>query len=171
GPEGPMTGRYDARYLTPELQPLLPFPGPTASGATTTAFDGALTATFNQYVSQDLHYHSKRLYQQLSFQVNRQWDWKASGDLRAQNVAPALARAMNNDPAMQVMFNNGYFDLATPFFATHYTVTHMGLPPSLLAHIHSAFYHTGHMLYLNPKALAEVQREMDAFIRGAQKQG
>jgi carboxypeptidase C (cathepsin A) len=157
-----MTGRYDGRFTTPELQPLMPFSG--GAGATTTAIWGALTATFDQYVRQDLHYVSHRIYQQLSFAVNRQWKWKAGGDLRAQNVAPALARAMNNDPDMQVMFNNGYFDMATPFFATHYTITHMGLPAKLRAHIHFYFYHSGHMLYLNPNALAHVQRNVDAFI-------
>ncbi|MGH9535559.1 MAG: S10 family peptidase [Terriglobales bacterium] len=167
GPTGPMTGRYDGRFTTLELQPILPFQGNTASGATTSAIWGALSATFDQYVRQDLHYPSHRFYQQLNFAVNRQWKWQAGGDLRAENVAPALARAMNNDPGMQVMFNNGYFDMATPFFATHYTITHMGLPPQLQSHIHVDFYDSGHMLYLNPQALAQVQRNMDAFIRAA----
>ena len=40
---------------------------------------------------------------------------------------------MNNDPGMQLMLNNGYYDMATPFFATDYTIHHMGLSAAALA--------------------------------------
>lgn len=177
GPTGPMAGRYDARYTTLELQPLLPFQGRSAAGATTTAIWGALTASFDHYLHHDLHYTSDRLYQQSSDTVFRQWDWKCHpplqdlgagvGSLAVKNVAPNLARAMNNDPGLQVLFNNGYYDTATPFFATQYTVAHMGLPAKLLAHVHWAYYPVGHMLYLNPKVLPVFQRNVDGFIAAA----
>ncbi|MDE1899608.1 MAG: peptidase S10, partial [Xanthomonadaceae bacterium] len=53
-----MTGRYDARYTAPELQPLLPVPGRGDAGATTTAIWGALAASFDHYLRDDLHYTS-----------------------------------------------------------------------------------------------------------------
>jgi carboxypeptidase C (cathepsin A) len=83
------------------------------------------------------------------------------------NVAPALARAMNNDPGMQIMLNNGYYDMATPFFATEYTFDHMGLPASLRANVHEDFYPVGHMLYVNPKAMPMLQKNIDGFIAQA----
>ena len=60
--------------------------------------------------------------------------------------------------------NNGYFDTATPFFATVYTVHHMGLPKPLYKNVHWYYYPVGHMLYLNPKALPKVDANIDAFI-------
>jgi carboxypeptidase C (cathepsin A) len=63
------------------------------------------------------------------------------------------------------MFNNGYFDMATPFFATEYTAEHMDVPSSLRSHIHFYYYPVGHMLYLNPKAMPMLQKNIDSFIK------
>jgi carboxypeptidase C (cathepsin A) len=171
GSTGPMTGRYDGRFTTPELEPLLPFPGRGAAGASSTAIMGALTASFDNYVRNTLHFKSDRIYTQLSFAVNRQWDLKFRAPLNdlggrgiTPNVAPSLSRAMNNDPGMHVMFNNGYYDMATPFFATEYTVEHMDLPAAERANIHFYYYPVGHMLYVNPKAMPSLQKNIDTFI-------
>ena len=177
---GTMTGRYDERFTTYKLQPLLPFPGRDNLGATTSAYLGALTATMNRYLAQTLKYHSNRPYVQSSFSVFKAWDWKYktplsslsegvgnSSAFESPNVAPALARAMSNDPGMQLMMNNGYFDTATPFFATVYTVRHMGLPKPLYKNVHWYYYPVGHMLYLNPEALPKVDANIDAFIEQA----
>jgi len=181
GDSGSMTGRYDARFTTPELQPLLPVPGHSDAGATTTAIWGALAASFDHYLRDDLHYTSTHLYKQDSGKVFKAWNWSyrsplnsvgsGVGNLQARNVAPALARAMNNDPGMQLMLNNGYFDMATPFFATDYTVRHMGLPAALAGHVHEFYYPVGHMLYLNPEVLPVLTRRIDAFISGAAPSG
>ncbi len=177
GPKGPMTGRYDSRFTTPELQPLLPVPGDSAAGATNTAINGPLAAAFDRYLTHTLHFTSHRLYKQMSGAVYGHWDWKYTppvsdlasgvGNTAGRNVAPALARAMNNDPGMQVMFNNGYYDMATPFFATIYTVRHMAVPRNRRSHIHFYYYPVGHMLYVNPKALPALQKNIDAFITTA----
>jgi carboxypeptidase C (cathepsin A) len=177
GSTGPMTGRYDSRFITPELQPLLPVSGTDSAGATSTAIMGALTAAFDGYLSHTLQYQSSRLYVQLSANVYRQWDWKYQplvGDLDAsvgatvgRNVAPALARAMNNDPGMKVMFNNGYYDMATPFFATLYTVRHMPVTAAEQTNIHFYYYPVGHMLYLNLQAMPALQKNIDSFIASA----
>ncbi|MGA7966557.1 MAG: peptidase S10 [Gammaproteobacteria bacterium] len=175
-----MTGRYDERFTTYKLQPLLPFPGGDNLGATTSAYLGALTATMNRYLDHTLKYHSDRPYVQSSFSVFKAWDWKYktplsglsegvgnSSAFESPNVAPALARAMSNDPGMQLMMNNGYFDTATPFFATVYTLHHMGLPKPLYKNVHWHYYPVGHMLYLNPNALPKVDADIDAFIEHA----
>ncbi len=174
-----MTGRYDARFTTPEMQPLLPIPGQSAAGASTTAIWGALTASFDNYLVHNLHYTSAHLYKQDSGKVFKAWNWdyrsplnglgSSVGNLHARDVAPALARAMNNDPGMQLMLNNGYYDMATPFFATNYTLSHMGLPASLAGNIHEDYYPVGHMLYVNPKALPALSHNIDAFIAGASR--
>ncbi len=44
------------------------------------------------------------------------------------------------------MIANGYYDLATPFFATEYTVNHIGLEPGLTNHIGLTYCDAGHML-------------------------
>ncbi|MGA9852439.1 MAG: peptidase S10 [Gammaproteobacteria bacterium] len=177
---GTMTGRYDQRYTIFELQPLQSQPGRDNLGATTSAYSGALTATMNRYVSQTLNFHSDRPYVQSSPTAFRAWDWSYTTPLGSEdmgfggrgtccgtNVAPALARAMSNDPGMQLMMNNGYYDTATPFFGTDYTLAHMGLPAALESNIHTYYYPVGHMLYLDPQVLPKVDRNIDAFIENA----
>jgi len=184
--DGVSTARFDGRFTTPELQPLLPEPGNSAAGASMTAIWGALTAGFDSYLHHVLDYHSARIYVQSSGTPFRDWDWSHyqpplsqldqgvgtnESVMRVKDVAPALARAMSNDPGMQLMLNNGWFDMATPFFATNYTIAHMGLPASLDHNIHEYYYPVGHMLYLNPAVLPQLSRNIDAFIAGATRGG
>ena len=49
------------------------------------------------------------------------WDFKHGNDVQTLNVAPDLAKAMTYNPHSGYLSPaNGYFDLATPFFATQY---------------------------------------------------
>ena len=170
-----LTGRYDSRYTLDELQPLVPFTGPSNVGAVTSATEGALTAVFNDYLERKLNYHSTHHYIQLSFKVNGEWDWKYRPPVHVLlrqgsmflNVAPALARAMDNDPGLELMDNNGYFDMATPFFATEYTLRHTPLPKGAWKRITTDYYDCGHMLYLNPKALPVLSKNINNFISQA----
>ncbi|EQD48856.1 peptidase S10 serine carboxypeptidase, partial [mine drainage metagenome] len=82
------------------------------------------------------------------------------------NVAPDLAAAMRYNPHLKVQIENGYYDLATPFYATEYTVEHMGLPPALQKNISLNFYDCGHMLYEQPQSIKELHANLVKFIRG-----
>jgi carboxypeptidase C (cathepsin A) len=180
------TARFDGRYSTYELQPLLPEQGNSAAGASMTAIWGALNASFDNYLRDGLDYRTRRIYAQQGATAFKDWDWSRyqpplsqldqgvgtnASVMRVKNVAPSLARAMSNDPGMQLMLNNGWFDMATPFFATNYTIAHMGLPPALDHNIHEYYYPVGHMLYLNPAVLPELAHNIDAFIAAAVKRG
>ncbi len=136
---------------------------------------GALTAAFNDYLERRLKYRSQHHYRQLDYKVNGAWNWKYNPPVQSLlgegsmflNVAPALARAMANDPGLEVMDNNGYFDMATPFFATEYTLQHAPLPAGAWKRITTDYYHCGHMLYLNPKVLPVLDHNINQFIRQA----
>lgn len=172
-------GRYDARFTIPILQPMLGIPGQSNQGATTSAIWGALTATFVNYVRTSLHYDTDLIYRQNSNRVFRAWNWsyvppmhatdEDVGTLAVVNVAPALTRAMVDDPALHVLSENGYFDLATPFYATVYTLDHLRLPRSLRRHVVIQYNMSGHMLYLNPVALPRLVRHINAFVREASR--
>ncbi|MGH8118411.1 MAG: hypothetical protein ACREPJ_14120 [Rhodanobacteraceae bacterium] len=63
--------------------------------------------------------------------------------------------------------NNGGYNTATPFYGTNYSLAHMGLPAALEKNIHTYYYSVDHMRYLNPKAMPQVAKNMDAFIEKA----
>ena len=76
------------------------------------------------------------------------------------NVAENLREAMTQNPNLKVMFANGYYDLATPFFATEYTANHLGLVPALSDHVSLTYCEAGHMLYTKKSCLDGLHRSM-----------
>lgn len=158
-------GRYDGRYEGIDLDAAGENPDYDASD---TAIAGAFTAAFNNYLEGTLKYASDAAYKTTNFDIIRAWDWKheqpgARFPQRQPYVAGDLARAMRENPKLQVLSANGYFDLATPFFATEYDLSHMQLDPSLRGNLEFRYYPSGHMVYLNVDALKQFKSDLDAF--------
>ena len=78
-------------------------------------------------------------------------------------VAGDLADTIRKNPKLKVLSANGYFDLATPFFATDYELSHMMLTPDLAKNVEFTYYPSGHMVYLNVDALKDFKRDLDTF--------
>jgi carboxypeptidase C (cathepsin A) len=68
---------------------------------------------------------------------------------------------MGFNPNLQVFSGSGYYDFATPFWATVYTLNHLMLPPNLQQNISYGFYESGHMVYLHPEALAQFHADLE----------
>ena len=76
---------------------------------------------------------------------------------------------MLTNPHLQIEVENGLYDLATPFFATEYTMEHLGLPAKLQKNIHLQYYDAGHMMYLRDEDLAKLKTNIAAFIDASAK--
>jgi carboxypeptidase C (cathepsin A) len=70
---------------------------------------------------------------------------------------------------MKVFVGYGYYDLATPYFAAKYTLSHMNLDPSLRKNIHEGYYEAGHMMYIDIRELAKLRSDVRTFIAEAVK--
>ncbi len=77
---------------------------------------------------------------------------------------------MVTNPHLHVEVENGIYDLATPFFATEYTMTHLGLPENLQKNITLQYYDAGHMMYLREADLSKLKANVAAFLDNATKQ-
>ena len=154
-----LVGRYDSRYETYSIDQLSNYPDWDPSDV---GIDGAFVSAFNQYITGTLHYDSKIPYRPVSYGglLGAKWDFKHNGDDPPTNVAPDLAEAMTTNPHLKVFSANGYYDFATPFFATEYTLYHLGIAPSLQRNISFGFYQSGHMIYLNPSALVAYRNDL-----------
>jgi carboxypeptidase C (cathepsin A) len=80
-----------------------------------------------------------------------------------------LVQALLANPHLQVEVENGFYDMATPFFATEYTMDHLGLPEQLQKNIRLQYYDAGHMMYLRDEDLAKLKANISAFIDSAAK--
>lgn len=159
--EDRVVGRLDSR-----------FKGPDPSGVTDspefdpsmTAIRPPYTAAFNDYVRRELGYATDHEYFILGGGVGR-WDWGANG--RFADTSDALRQAFAKNPFMKLFVANGYYDVATPYFATQYTLSHMRLDPAAHARISLGFYEAGHMMYIDEKSLLQLKKDVSGFIEQA----
>lgn len=129
------------------------------------AIRGVYTASLNHYLRAELGYEYDVPYEILSGRV-RPWNWSRGGNSYV-DVAHQLASAMSRNPHLQVYVANGYYDLATPYFATEYTFAHMGLAPELRDNVRMAYFEAGHMMYVHEPSLAALGADLVAFVRDA----
>jgi carboxypeptidase C (cathepsin A) len=94
-----------------------------------------------------------------------QWDYEHAN--KYVNVADTLRKAMSANPFLKVFVGNGYYDLATPYYATQYTFNHLGLDPSLLGNVTMAYYEAGHMMYIHLPELARLRDDLVRFVKGS----
>ena len=76
---------------------------------------------------------------------------------------------MSLNPQLKILVLNGLFDLATPFYGTEYTFSHLGIEKKLRDNITMKYYEAGHMMYINNTVAAAFKKDVAAFMLGAIK--
>lgn len=159
---GRTVGRLDSRFLgvdrlgvteRAEYDPLL------------TNVMGPYTAGFYDLIRAELKFESDLPYEILSEKV---WPWSYSTfENQYLNVAETMRKSMTYNPHLKVFVANGYYDLGTPYFATEYTFSHLGLDKSLHKNISMEYYEAGHMMYIHMPSLKKMKTDLTTFIKGA----
>jgi carboxypeptidase C (cathepsin A) len=132
------------------------------------AIQGPYTECLYSYVRRDLQFESDQVYEILTGKV-QPWNYGKDAARASLNVAPRLRQAMTRNPHLKVLIANGYYDLATPYFATQYTVNHLDLEPPLRGNIRMTYYESGHMMYIHGPSLAQQRKDLDQFLDWALK--
>lgn len=127
---------------------------------------GPYAAAFNDYVKRELKFESDLPYEILSFKVNQAWRF-GEHENQYVYVAETLRKAMTINPHLKVFVANGYFDLATPYFAAEYTWQHLAVEAGLRKNLSAAFYPAGHMMYIHLPSLAQLRQDLQNFIVAA----
>jgi carboxypeptidase C (cathepsin A) len=122
------------------------------------------TATMNDYIRAELEYETDTVYEVLSFDVNRGWEWDRG---QFPDTSEPLRSAMAKNPYMKVFVGQGYYDLATPYLAAWYTFSHMDIDPELTGNIVTADYEAGHMYYLDIDSLKKLKADIVKFMKFA----
>ena len=162
--DGAVFGRLDGRYQTyttdrssregPDWDP---------TGST---IDGPYNAAINQYLRQDLKYSPGITYRSNIYDMiyggEGGWDFSHNGRYPT-NVAGDLADVLTQNPNVRVFSAAGYYDFATPFFATDYTLRHLNLNPGLQQNISYHYYPAGHMVYLDDASLAQFKADLSRW--------
>ena len=160
--EGKTVGRLDTRFVGFDRD----------SAGERVEYDPASEAVgvgyvtlLNDYLRRDLGYETDLVFR-ASARLWRDWTWDENTN-RYVNVSEDLRQAVTRNPALKVLFTSGYYDLATPYFDTPFSVAHLGLPKELRDNISIAYYEAGHMMYIREADHAKFKRDVADFIRAA----
>ncbi len=165
---GLTVGRLDGRLTGSEGSPTAETPSFDPS---LTAIRPPYTAVMNQYAREQLGWEEEKEYYALGGGITSAWDWGISqnGGQGYADTAENLRAALERNPHMKVWIAYGYYDLATPFHAVEYTVSHMGLTPALRKNIKWTDYEGGHMMYIHVPSLKKLKTDVDQFYDETKK--
>lgn len=167
-------GRLDSRYTGINENLLGEY---SRSDPQSSAISPAFTSAFLSYYYGDLKMDRKYVYHTSAYGAGDfTWDWKRKRggaldpeDPATPNTAVDLAEAMNHNPSLKILVLNGYYDLATPFYATEYTFGHLALDKKLKPNIQLKYYPAGHMMYISSESATAFKKDVAGFITGASK--
>jgi carboxypeptidase C (cathepsin A) len=129
------------------------------------AIQGPYTAVLNDYMRRDLNFENDLPYEILKG-LYQTWRYDTFEN-QFVDVAETLRQAMSINPHLKVFVANGYYDLATPYLATRYTFTHLGLDASLQQNYEMTYYEAGHMMYVHLPSMAQLKEDMARFMKTA----
>lgn len=130
------------------------------------ATGGVAAAALNQYLRTELGFETDEIYEIMSLEVNKDWDYE---DFKGRYVDTSenFREVLSRSKGTKVLVANGYFDLATPHFATEYTISHMGLDPEVRDNIELTYYEAGHMMYIHQPSLNQLAADLREFVENA----
>jgi carboxypeptidase C (cathepsin A) len=162
--ENRRVGRFDGRYTGVAALPWEQSGRGNVDPSYSQVY-GAYSSGFNDYVRRELEYESDLPYEVIA--SVRPWDFGEEFRARYVNVGRRLREAMVFNPHLKVHVCSGYYDLATPYLATEYTLDRLFLDPGLRENISLSYYHAGHMMYTVPAELARQKEALKRFIEAS----
>lgn len=155
--QGLTTGRLDSRFSGSDAD----------SVGSTTEYDpsysailGPFAAALNAYVREELEYENDIPYEILTGRVH---PWSYGDVNRYTDTSERLRSAMSRNPHLRVFVASGYYDLATPYFATEYTFSHMNLRPEQRERVRFERYEAGHMMYIHEPSAEKLASDLTRF--------
>lgn len=154
------TGRLDSRFKGIDRDAAGDGPD---SDPSMNAIRPPYTAAFNQYVRSELGYKTDTEYYILGGGITAPWNYNVTNQYADTSVSMKDVLAKN--PYMKIMVAQGYYDMATPFYAAEYTISALNLDASLKKNISFTYYEAGHMMYIEKNSLKKLKDDAAAFIQ------
>jgi len=163
--EAKVIGRFDGRYKafdSNHREELTYVSDPSFDAIT-----GPFTSAFQQYLYDELHVEKNDPYYILNASAVFPWNFsidRLPAGCGYVYTSGKLRTIIERTPSLNVLVLSGIYDLATPYFASNYTLSHLRLDPSLRSNIQVKTYEAGHMMYLNPQAHKAIKGDLVQFL-------
>lgn len=160
-----VVGRLDSRFTAVDLD---------AAGEqqefdpSNTALQGPYTATFSDYVRNELKWESE-LHYPTSGNV-RPWKWDDAENSYLDMSEP-LRQTMARNSSLKVLILAGYYDMATVFAGAEFNAAHLGYDKTFSERVSFAYYEGGHMMYIRPSAHKALKDDVARFVKATSGNG
>jgi carboxypeptidase C (cathepsin A) len=124
---------------------------------------GVAASALNQFLRDEVGFVSDEIYTVLSLDMWKTWNYEEFAG-RYVDTSADLGSLLTRSRATRVFVASGYYDLATPHFATDYTMAHLGLDPGVRGNVHTEYYEAGHMMYLHRPSRERLAGQLRSFI-------
>ncbi|MEP2667919.1 MAG: carboxypeptidase [Cyclobacteriaceae bacterium] len=158
--KGFIIGRLDSRYLGIDRMDAGENPDYSAE---LTSWLHSFTPAINYYLREHLKFKTDIKYN-LFGPVH---PWDRSGDHTGDNLRQAMAQ----NPYLNVMFQSGYYDGATTYFNSKYSMWNMDPSGKMKDRFSWKGYRSGHMMYLRAEDLIKANDDVREFINNSSSKG
>ncbi|AOJ77536.1 MULTISPECIES: S10 family serine carboxypeptidase-like protein [Burkholderia cepacia complex] len=159
---GTTIGRYDGRVSLPNSDPRLQTDGDPSDILISQSFTNALATQMPDYLG---YTAPNATYLPLNDNIIQVWDFSHDGQPMPDTI-PDLLGALQLNPKLQVLAENGLHDLATPFFNTEKQLARLQTVKGLNPKLQVNFFQGGHMTYLDDVARPQMKRDLMIFYQG-----
>jgi carboxypeptidase C (cathepsin A) len=160
-------GRLDSRFtgFSPLLGGQGGGPGAGAAGdPSMSIIRNTFTPVFTDYARRELNYRNEDTYYILGGGIGP-WNYPQN---QYATVVPHLERAFAINPYMKLFVAEGYYDGATPYFASQYTLAHLSIDPVVAKNnIQVERYPAGHMMYIDESSAKKLRSDLTRFYEFA----
>ena len=157
-------GRYDGRFIGIDRDAAGEEPEDDPAGY---EINGTFAGAFNDYICRELGYKTDLPYA-FSTDLWKTWSYKEYENKYVQ-LEEVLRKTMVRNKFMKVWVLNGYYDMATPFYASEYVFSHLQLDPVLQPNLSLTYYEAGHMMYIHKPSLEKFRKDAEYFFENALK--
>ncbi|WP_323123269.1 S10 family serine carboxypeptidase-like protein [Burkholderia alba] len=161
---GTTIGRYDGRVSLPNSDPRLQNDGDPSDILISQPFTNALATQLPDYLGYSA---PNATYVPLNDSIIGIWNFTHDGQPMPDTI-PDLLGALQLNPQLAVLSENGFHDLATPFFNTEKQLARLQTVSGLNPKLQVNFFQGGHMIYLDDVARPQMKRDLKDFYRGRQ---
>jgi len=151
---GQTIGRLDSRYLGIDKKEAGTSPDYSAE---LSSWLHSFTPAINYYIQEELNYKTDLKYNM--FGSVHPWD------NRNNNTREDLRSAMAQNPYLHVMYQTGYYDGATTYFQSKYSMWQIDPSGKMKDRFEFHGYKSGHMMYLRSEDLKSANQHIRDFIK------
>ncbi|WP_395064757.1 peptidase S10 [Paraburkholderia silvatlantica] len=159
---GTTIGRYDGRVSLPNSDPRLQSDGDPSDILIAQPFTTALATQMPDYLG---YTAPNATYMPLNDNIIAVWDFSHDGQ-PLPDTLPDLLGAIQLNPQLKVLAENGYHDLATPFFNTEKQLARLQTVAGLSPNLQVNFFQGGHMIYLDDVARPKMKADLVSYYGG-----